>query len=78
MSFELYNKSKVWKQNSLSNLENAKINNSLEDAFFDIACFDAQQALEFILKAVLKQSSIEYRTSGKEGHDILYLSEFSS
>ena len=71
----MFDKSKVWKQNALLNLESAKQNSSLEDAFFDIACFDAQQALEFILKAILMENNIEYQTAGKNGHDILYLSD---
>ena len=34
MRIEIFDKSKVWKQNALSNLESAKQNSTLEDAFF--------------------------------------------
>lgn len=40
-----------------------------DDAFLDVACFEAQQAIEFLLKAVLLDNGIPYDKS----HDIRYL-----
>lgn len=40
-----------------------------DDAFLDVACFEAQQAVEFLLKAVLLDNGIAYDKS----HDIRYL-----
>lgn len=40
-----------------------------DDAFLDVACFEAQQAIEFLLKAVLLDNGIAYDKS----HDIRYL-----
>ena len=40
------------------------------DSALDKACFDAQQALEFLMKAIL----LEYAVPFEKTHDILYLS----
>lgn len=63
----LYDRSKVsiWKA-SLS-LQHA----TGDDAFLDSACFDTQQAIEFILKFILSEHGISY----KKTHDIRYLAE---
>lgn len=63
----LYNRSKVsiWKA-SLS-LQHVTGN----DAFLDSACFDTQQAIEFILKFILSEHGVNY----KKTHDIRYLAE---
>ena len=42
-----------------------------DDAFLDSACFDTQQAIEFILKFILSEYGISY----KKTHDIRYLAE---
>lgn len=34
-----------------------------DDAFLDVACFEAQQAVEFLLKAVLLDNGIAYDKS---------------
>lgn len=71
MSVTMYDRSKVLLENALHNLEKSKLGESVDDAHFDIACFNAQQALEFILKAVL----LEYKVPYEREHDILYLSD---
>lgn len=53
-------------------LEQAKValsKVSQDDAYLDVACFDTQQAIEFLLKAVLLDHGIAYDKS----HDIRYL-----
>jgi len=40
-----------------------------DDAYLDVACFEAQQALEFLMKAILLENGIVYNKS----HDIRYL-----
>lgn len=40
-----------------------------DDAFLDIACFETQQAVEFLIKAILLENGVSY---GKT-HDIRYL-----
>ena len=82
---DLYRKSIVMEDNVYSNLSKAKSNKFLEDAYFDIACYDAQQAIEFILKDILKVSGVTFEqeeydgttllANKKEGHDILYIWE---
>jgi HEPN domain-containing protein len=42
---------------------------SEDDAFLDIACFETQQAIEFLIKAILLENGISYSKS----HDIQYL-----
>ena len=40
-----------------------------DDAYLDVACFETQQALEFLMKAILLENGIAYDKS----HDIRYL-----
>ena len=40
-----------------------------DDAYLDAACFETQQAIEFLLKAVLMDNGVPYEKS----HDIRYL-----
>jgi HEPN domain-containing protein len=61
--------------NVYSNLEEARRGTELDDAYFDIACYDAQQAIEFILKAILLEYEVDFPTSGTQGHSILWLYE---
>ncbi len=42
---------------------------SSDDAYLDMACFDTQQAVEFLIKAILLESGVAYDKS----HDIRYL-----
>ena len=42
---------------------------SVDDAYLDVACFETQQALEFLIKAILQENGMVY---GKT-HDIRYL-----
>lgn len=53
----------------LEQSENALHKVGEDDAFLDVACFEAQQAIEFLLKAVLLDNGIAYDKS----HDIRYL-----
>lgn len=48
---------------------NALNNVSSDEAFLDVACFEAQQAIEFLIKAILFENGIAYSKS----HDIRYL-----
>ena len=63
----LYDRSKVsiWKASlSLQHVAG-------DDAFLESACFDTQQAIEFILKFILSEHGANY----KKTHDIRYLAE---
>lgn len=40
-----------------------------DEAYLDVACFETQQALEFLIKAVLLENGVYYDKS----HDIRYL-----
>jgi HEPN domain-containing protein len=42
---------------------------SEDDAYLDVACFETQQAVEFLIKAILLENGIPYSNS----HDIRYL-----
>ena len=42
---------------------------NIDDAYMDIACFETQQAIEFLIKAILLENGIEYSKT----HDIRYL-----
>ena len=42
---------------------------SQDDAFLDVACFETQQAVEFLIKAILLENGVSYDRS----HDIRYL-----
>ena len=44
---------------------------SEDEAFLDAACFEAQQAIEFLIKAILLENGVPYNKS----HDIRYLYE---
>lgn len=33
---------------------------SIDDAYLDVACFETQQALEFLIKAILQENGVEY------------------
>lgn len=67
---KLYGRSKAFMDNTYHDLDKSKLGASIDDSFFDIACFNAQQALELILKAVLKEYDVPY----EKEHDIMYLS----
>lgn len=41
-----------------------------DSIYIDDACFEAQQALEFLLKGVLSYHKVPYPSHGNEGHDI--------
>ena len=71
----MYEKSQVWMKNAYSNLEESKKASTLEDAYFEIALFNTQQAIEFILKAVLLEYGVEFETKGNQGHNIQNLVE---
>ena len=42
---------------------------SEDEAFLDVACFETQQAVEFLLKAIMLENGVPYNKS----HDIRYL-----
>ena len=53
----------------LRQAKNAILSVSEDDAFLDVACFETQQAVEFLIKAILLENGIPYDKS----HDIRYL-----
>ncbi len=53
----------------LSQAKEALSKVSLDEAYLDTACFDTQQAIEFLIKAILLESGVPYNRS----HDIRYL-----
>ena len=53
----------------LSQAKNALLSVQVDDAFLDVACFETQQAVEFLIKAILLENGIPYDKS----HDISYL-----
>ena len=53
----------------LEQAKNALGKVSQDEAFLDIACFETQQALEFLIKAILLENGVYYDKS----HDIRYL-----
>ncbi len=61
----MYNRSLVMFEQSKNAL--GKIAN--DDAYLDVACFEAQQAIEFLMKAILMEYGIPYNRT----HDIRYL-----
>ena len=63
----MYEKYLTWKKYSVQELADSQG----FDTALDKACFDAQQALEFLLKSVL----LEYNVPFDKTHDILYLAE---
>ena len=65
----MYNRSLVMFEQSKNAL--GKIAN--DDAYLDVACFEAQQAIEFLMKAILMEYGIPYNRT----HDIRYLLNLS-
>ncbi len=61
----MYGRSVVMFQQS----KNALAKVSEDDAYLDVACFEAQQAIEFLMKGILLEYGIAYNKS----HDIRYL-----
>lgn len=53
----------------LSQAKNAILFATEDDAYLDVACFETQQAVEFLIKAILLENGIPYDKS----HDIRYL-----
>ena len=53
----------------LAQAKNALSKVSIDEAYLDIACFETQQAMEFLIKAILLEYGIIYDKS----HDIRYL-----
>jgi HEPN domain-containing protein len=53
----------------LRQAKNALLSVSKDDAYLDVACFETQQAVEFLIKAVLLENGVPYDKS----HDIRYL-----
>lgn len=53
----------------LQQSKNALTKVSEDDAYLDVACFETQQAIEFLMKAILLENGIPYDKS----HDIRYL-----
>lgn len=69
----MYGRSMVFFENACHNLERYKLGTTslVDESHFDMACFNAQQALAAILKAVL----LEYDISYEKEDDISYLYE---
>lgn len=63
----MYEKYMTWKKYSIQELNDSRG----YDSILDKACFDAQQALEFLMKAIL----LEYGITFDKTHDISYLAE---
>ena len=63
----MYEKYITWKKYSIEELNDSQG----YDSALDKACFDAQQALEFLMKAIL----LEYGVPFDKTHDISYLSD---
>ena len=53
----------------LTQSQNALTKVADDDAYLDVACFEAQQSLEFLMKTILLENGIPYDKS----HDIRYL-----
>jgi HEPN domain-containing protein len=53
----------------LQQSKNALTRAQEDEAFLDVACFEAQQAIEFLIKAILLENGVAYSKS----HDIRYL-----
>jgi HEPN domain-containing protein len=53
----------------LQQSKNALTRAQEDEAFLDVACFEAQQAIEFLIKAILMENGVAYSKS----HDIRYL-----
>lgn len=53
----------------LNQAKHALLSVAEDDAYLDIACFETQQAIEFLIKAILLENGIPYDRT----HDISYL-----
>ena len=53
----------------LQQSKNALTKTADDDAYLDVACFEAQQAIEFLMKAILLENGVPYDRT----HDIGYL-----
>jgi HEPN domain-containing protein len=53
----------------LQQSKNALTRAQEDEAFLDVACFETQQAIEFLIKAILMENGVAYSKS----HDIRYL-----
>lgn len=49
--------------------QNALSSVCVDDAYLDVACFEIQQAIEFLIKAILLENGVSYDRT----HDIRYL-----
>lgn len=58
----------VWLQRAKSNLARAKQGRQSEDILFEDLCFDAQQAAEKALKALLLYLNLDYPRTHSIGH----------
>ena len=61
----MYEKFLTWRRYSMQELQDSQG----YDSILDKACFDAQQALEFLIKAILLNYNIHFSNS----HNIVYL-----
>ena len=61
----MYDRAAIWRQDS----QNALTHVADDDVWLDLACYTAQQSLEFLLKAILLDYGIAYDKS----HNIRYL-----
>ena len=61
----MYSRSVAMQEQSVNAMNKAE----QDEAYLDIACFETQQALEFLMKAILLENGIAYGKS----HDIRYL-----
>ena len=62
----MYSRSKIMYEQAIMAL--GKV--AEDDAYLDIACFETQQAIEFLLKAILLEEGVEY---GKTHHIVQLL-----
>ena len=62
---KMYRKSKIW----ISQAKDALKHVSKDDIYIDMACYNTQQAIEFILKAILQENKVMYEKT----HDIAFL-----
>lgn len=53
----------------LKQSKNALLSAGEDEAFLDVACFETQQAIEFLIKTILQENGVLYDRS----HDIRYL-----
>ena len=62
---KMYRKSKIWIDQAKESLKHV----SEDDIYVDMACYNTQQAVEFILKAILQENNVVYDRT----HDIAFL-----